>query len=141
MDTTKQPGIIIKNIILINDQFSREAYIPEGARLNINFHQDNKIFEEEYSASLTAELTLSKDDKVYLDMKTTFVGIFAQIINEKNMDMNNFIKNHAPAIILPYIREHVTTLTQKSGIGPIIIPPINIIALLNKSSEQNKKDS
>ncbi|XZK49641.1 protein-export chaperone SecB (plasmid) [Clostridium perfringens] len=33
--------------------------------------------------------------------------------------------------MFPYIREHITSVTQKAGIQPIVLPPINIRALLN----------
>jgi preprotein translocase subunit SecB len=45
------------------------------------------------------------------------------------MSFEEFTSINAPALIFPYIREHITAITQKAGIKPIIIQPINFVAL------------
>ncbi|EGY27601.1 hypothetical protein DA2_0124 [Desulfovibrio sp. A2] len=47
-----------------------------------------------------------------------------------------------PAIIYPYIREHVSDLSRRSGGDPIHLPPVNFVMLAeseNRSQIENKE--
>lgn len=55
------------------------------------------------------------------------VGIFECIGETLLKDYEEFGRINGAAIIFPYIREHITTLSLKAGIGVIIIPPINFV--------------
>ena len=53
------------------------------------------------------------------------VGIFECIGESQLKDYEKFGKINGAAIIFPYIREHITNLSMKAGLGPIILPPVN----------------
>jgi len=55
----------------------------------------------------------------------------------ENMDLDQFSKNNAPALMLPYIRELVSTTTIRAGLAPIVFPPINIISILQNNKTEN----
>ncbi|MFL0682000.1 MAG: protein-export chaperone SecB [Algoriphagus aquaeductus] len=52
------------------------------------------------------------------------VGVFEKI-GDPTLDINEFGNINGAAIIFPYIREHLTNLSAKSGIGLIVLPPFN----------------
>ena len=52
---------------------------------------------------------------------------FEKGIEEKQL--NNYFYINAPAILFPYIRAYITTLTSLSGLKPIILPTLNLIGL------------
>lgn len=144
MDQTKQPGINIIGIILANEEFQRGYLIPEDAELKLNFNVNYDMNKEKTNASTEITTTLELLDKEgkqkkVLSLKFTYVGIFS-VSENPNMDMETFIKNNSAAILYPYIREHITNITQKSGIKPIILAPTNIIACLNNKEEITKED-
>ncbi len=136
MDIKKQPGIKFDNIILIKSYFSREAAVPTDndvkatADFKVNWNKKTNNLE------MTAEIKLVKETTVYLTLTCTFVGLFSVIPGEENMNIETFMTQNAPALMLPYIREYVSTTTLKAGVKPIMIAPLNIIALINK----DKKD-
>lgn len=37
--------------------------------------------------------------------------------------------------MFPYIREHISTVTQKAGIKPVLLAPINVLAMLRETEE------
>jgi len=51
------------------------------------------------------------------------------------MNMERFMENHAPALMFPYIREHIAMVTQKAGVKPVLLPPVNIFALMETIEE------
>ncbi len=52
------------------------------------------------------------------------VGVFEKF-GDSILDLENFGNVNGAAILFPYIREHLTNLTSKAGLGLIIIPPFN----------------
>ncbi len=138
MDKTKQPGIKFDGIILAEEKFWRDYKVPEDAKLDLNVISSNNKNGESYNVELKSVLKLAKDDKEVVVLKCKFVGFFSIIKGKENMDIDKYMKNNAPALMFPYIREHISSITMKSGIKPIFIPPLNLVALLNKQSDIDK---
>jgi preprotein translocase subunit SecB len=59
------------------------------------------------------------------------VGIFSVIPESSNMDLEYFAQNNAPALMFPYIREIIATTTLKAGLPSVLLPPLNIHAIIN----------
>lgn len=137
MDMNKQPGILIKGIILASENFSREPILPTEILTNVNFDFKLNISDIDSNLEVTTTLKGTKDDIEYFSLNFMMVGIFSTIEGQENLEMESFLKHNAPAIIFPYIREHVSTITQKAGMPSVILAPINLGALLNQS-ELNK---
>ncbi len=138
MNKDEQPGISFDGILLINERFNRVPYIPEELKIDINFETTLDKSDNSFSNETTTKLICLSDegDDVVLELEFTFVGIFSIIEVEENMDIRLFMEQYSPAIIFPYIREHITSITQKAGISPILLPPLNILAM-TKNIENN----
>ena len=100
--------------------------------MNVN----TNIEEGNSNTQLIATLTMKNEEKEVLKLESTFIGIFSVDRENKNMDMEHYLKNNSPALMFPFIREHIATITQKSGVGPVLLPPINILALINQNNSQ-----
>ena len=105
---------------------------------------------QEYSTSFRIEYaTNSEDDtKVRIIVDTTVenetqtvvlnvqaVGIFK--VDKVDIDeatYEHLIKANTVAIIFPFIRSQVSLLTTQPGMTPVIIPPININALIESQN-------
>lgn len=132
MDKTKQPGIEFKTVILVEESFWRSFDIPNNSKLNINFKTGNNIMNQKATVEITTSLKLTHEENEVLKYKSKFVGIFLVEKDSENMGLKEFIQNNAPALMFPYIREQISSITSKSGIKPIVLPPINLMALINK---------
>ena len=49
---------------------------------------------------------------------------FEQDITE--VEKGIFFKTSAPAILFPYIRAYISTLSSLSGVAPVILPTLNL---------------
>ncbi|OMH22066.1 hypothetical protein AC231_04730 [Clostridium pasteurianum] len=137
MDKDKQPGISFDGILLSKESFYRVPSMPDKLKIDLNFSMVLNSLNSSFSNELKTNLIcLSNENEEVLKFEFTFVGIFSVVDGEENMDIKNFMEHNSPAIMFPYIREHITSVTQKSGINPILLPPINIIAL-TKNVENN----
>mgnify|MGYP000980443844 CR=1 FL=1 len=134
MDKTKQPGISFDDIILAEEEFWRDYNVP--AKLEVRLDIDLNVNTANNIAEMKTVLKLIPDNKEQESLRLIckFVGFFSVIPGEENMDIEQYLMKNAPALMFPYIREHIYTITQKSGIPAIRIPPLNVMALL-----ENKK--
>jgi preprotein translocase subunit SecB len=131
MDTDKEAGISFDGIVLVKENFHRTSSMPNKSKIDIEFSMELNHFEDSFSNELTTNLLCFSDDgeEVVLKLEFTFVGLFSVNTAEENMDIKLFMKQNSPAIMFPYIREHISSITQKSGVSPVLLPPINIIAM------------
>ena len=130
MDKSKQPGISFEGIILAKEKFWRDYTVPEEAVSDISISVKYNNEENNWATEFLFSLRLVYQEKDVLTLECVFVGFFSIIEGEENMDIERFVKNNSPALMFPYIREHVSTITQKAGIKPVLLAPVNVIAML-----------
>jgi preprotein translocase subunit SecB len=124
MKENEQPGIKFERVFLGKLVFELPKVKPE------NFKYD-PLFNYSYTMSkkkLIATLSIILYDGFSLDV----VGIFSTIKGKENMLLEKFAKTNAPALLIPYAREIINDITSKSPLPTLIMPPINVIALLKK---------
>lgn len=135
MDKGKQPGIRFDNIMLVKEEFWRDTTVPDDVKPDLKIGMSWGGQNGNYVVEITTTLGLIHGDKECLKLMCKFVGMFSTIENNENMDLDEFVKNNSAAIMFPYIREHISSVTQKSGVKPVLLPPVNIIALIKKSEK------
>jgi len=65
---------------------------------------------------------------------------FQALFNSDEKVTEDFLNSHfasvnCPAIVYPYLRSFVSTLTLNAGYEPIMLPTINFVALAKENSE------
>lgn len=104
----------------------------EGIDTNIDIDLGVKsAFSDEGNKSYLIKISLklkSEDKSEFLECD--IVGSFeAEDEVDEEFKLSHFVKVNSPAILFPYLRSYITTVTSNSGISPIIIPPINFTSL------------
>ena len=93
--------------------------------LSIDLQTDNL---PGFSVFLTVQAKLVNDaNETAMDLLVRNEGLF-ELHGEKSEFFRSFCYINAPALIYPYIRETVFSLTGKAGIQPINLPPFNFVA-------------
>jgi len=136
MDETKQPGILFENVIIPEVKFKRKPEITESPKMSISINTSQKIIDKN-KLQYIIDFYINKETKnpeVFFYCK--IVGLFTAE-EDANMTLEEFAKFNAPALLYPYIRELLYNLTIRSGINPIILPPLNLKALI-KNKKQHK---
>lgn len=132
--------IKIKNIFLLGSQFRRgkDPNIDENkiysvdadVKINYGFSLDGK----RVGVKFTYEMEIpSQEDNSIVQISYSSMH-YAELIVENYTDteenqkfLDKYINVNVAAMIFPFVREHLATTTMKSGITPIIIPPINFV--------------
>lgn len=92
--------------------------------LNINFSQES-IVENEHMYKHTLGVDITNDDNT-VAIHVEMTGFFEFDADLDETHKNAFFHTNAPAILFPYIRAYVSTLTSLSGISPVILPTLNL---------------
>lgn len=74
------------------------------------------------------ELTLAatvKDDRGDFELFLKIIGYFKSD-NADEESLNKFMAFNAPAILFPYVRSYVSSLTAQAGITPVLLPTVNL---------------
>jgi len=139
MDQKKQPGIKFDNVILAQLDFHREPTIPPESELSIKFDASVSIAPEK--TKMTCELTCWIEEKSKaFKITCSTVGFFSAIEGSENMPLEQFAQGSAPALVFPFLRETIASITTKAGMPPLIIPPMNIKAMLKSEKKEEKQE-
>lgn len=136
MDKSKQPGINFDGIILVREEFWRDYIVPDDVDMDIKFEASNQAIHDSATVEIRSILRLITEGRDVVKLESTFVGFFSADEHKGNMDLGDYIKNNSSALMFPYIREHITAVTSKAGINPIMLPPLNLVAILNNRTEE-----
>lgn len=127
-DKELESGFRIENLILLESNFKRVANVTfntpdilQNIDVDVNVNVDNDmIFVTE-----KVHYMQKYNDVDEVDCTITMAGIFKKIGKSELQDLEQFGHVNAAAIIFPYIREHLSNLSSKAGLGLIILPPAN----------------
>ncbi len=139
MDKLKQPGIKFNDIILSEIEFNRKPNKPDKPQIKISFEQKNNLFNDNKNLNVELLCEITEEKKAFY-LKCGMVGVFSIIEDKLNMSLEDFAKINAPALMFPYIREIISSITFKSGI-PIMLSPMNVVALLKNTPKIKNKSN
>jgi preprotein translocase subunit SecB len=120
----------LHNVYIENIEFKRtDAYTEDNDDLSfkvgyaITQGDDNKIHK------VSIALDVIDDQSNNLSIKIIVAGIFS-LLSESTVG-ENLLQKNTLAILFPYVRSFLTTVTSQSGVKPLILPTINFNALVD----------
>ncbi|MGO4270352.1 hypothetical protein AB4Z22_10960 [Paenibacillus sp. TAF58] len=132
----------ITSFLRFNDYYIEESIFRRNTNskskkmeLKLNFEVKANISENKDRATIKITCFLFDENfnkgQAPFYIKCTIVGTFecSDDVNIENFELN------AMAILLPYLRAFITTLTAQAGISPVKIPAINVFSYFNESSK------
>lgn len=139
---TPQSGYHIESILLTESSLSRKDNVvfdkntKRGCQIKtgVAVHENRIIVEE------TVIVSSIVDNIEQFLIRVTMKGVFVCVGDTELQDYDKFGRINGAAIIFPYIREHITNLSLKAGLGPIILEPVNFAAVAKKKATTNKKN-
>lgn len=101
--------------------------------LNVTF-SGIRSSEQGSEYALDLGVSVSNPDRS-LDIQMEMRGFFEFDSDLSPRDKALFFTASAPAIMFPYLRAHISTLTAISGIEPLVLPTINFVEGLRQAKE------
>lgn len=91
-----------------------------------------------YPSDNTVEVSIycKVSDESGLEIKVTMKGIFAITSNNADLDdVRVLCERNTLAILFPYLRSAISDISLKANVEPIILPTVNIVALIDQVNE------
>lgn len=133
MENAKESLLSFSGFLITHSRIDIKGIV--GNKMNISLDASGEIRKEEEIFHLALKVSVVDDlEKMFVEVKAeTDFRIGGGDIDDPAF--SNYLYLNAPAIIFPYVRAYITSLTGLSGIPPVIIPPINISGLKEKLQE------
>ena len=134
MNETKSSSFQFKGYRIERSVIELKA-VEIGENFSISFNPKGIINKTESSFQLNLTIYIKdKEDAINIEVSVVSFFVFDNQIAKNQLEKLFYM--NAPAIIFPYLRSYITTLTVLSGIDPIILPTLNLSAL-GKELEKN----
>jgi preprotein translocase subunit SecB len=130
MEVKQATTYSIEQVFLSKSAFHRE---PSIDFTSLHFKQETIVDhsngggiepDSKFMVQVTVKITGTVEENEVISIEVTSTGVF-QRHGESPLDEESFKKVNAPAIIYPFVREHIATVAVKGGIGSLLLPPIN----------------
>jgi preprotein translocase subunit SecB len=114
--------------------FERKDGEP-STKFDLNFSPKGFVNKKESRFQLHLGVNITDEKDVFsIEIQAVADFIFSSGIESKQL--NSFFYVNAPAILFPYIRAYISTLTTLSGLKPLTLPTLNLTNL-GKELENN----
>lgn len=124
-------GFRIENILLMRCSFNRTPTVEFNSaevKAVFDISVDTNITDNKVVVSEHLKFEQSFKDVVEISCEITMIGVFEKI-GELGIPLEEFGNINAAAILFPYVRENLSNLSLKSGIGNLILPPANFVKM------------
>ncbi len=133
-------GISFVKVTLTELSFklNKNFQLPKkGIPVEIDVKTKNSFSTDKKTLISTLSITLFSTTKNRpFSMKVTVEGTFA---GEDPEELKRFSKVNAPAHLFPFVREIIGNTTMKANIPPLLLPPLNISAMVALQKQKKNK--
>lgn len=128
--STYESPLILEKIEITESTFRKKDVSLDELELGVHVERNvENIGEDGYEIVLNTTVS-DENENIYVNVK----GKAMFRTQQKNMDM---LEKNAIAIMFPYIRSYISIITTQPGMPPIVLPAMNIIAMINDQKGKN----
>lgn len=115
-----------KNYIITKTDITIDSYkeIYKDIKLDITKASENELGNNTYCIKFVINIYNENDS---LHVLLVIQGNFEYDPELTDEEKNIYFKHNAPAILMPYIRAYVSSITSLSGIPTIVLPTYNFL--------------
>lgn len=122
--------LVLEKIEITESSFRKKDISLDGLELGVHVeHNIENIAEDSYRVILNTSVS-DENENIYVNVKAR--AIFRTQQNSIDMFEKNTI-----AIMFPYIRSYISIITTQPGMVPIVLPAMNINAMINDKKNRN----
>lgn len=115
----------------LNFKLNKQFKLPKDG-IPVDFGLDIKRSLSKDGKTLTVVLSallFQKTKNPPFQMKVSVEGTFS---GEDTNALRDFSKVHAPAHLMPFVREVIGNTTMRANIPPLLLPPLNVSTLVDE---------
>lgn len=132
-----------ENCVLVLEAmvFDRISFIRKGFKsekepdFSFQVSSGKKNNDEIYRVTLVMQVKKEKEYEIEISLSGYFSVNTSAI--EDNTDVMEVVNKNTVAILMPYIRSELTLLTAQPDMECVVMPPVNINAMLEQSNKED----
>lgn len=113
---------------ILKSSIELEENISESSGLEIGFKTSGAVNKRDLTFNLNLTVIIKNSEKS-LNIEINSIGNFKFEPVDDVLDISGFFYTNASAILFPYIRAYIGTLTNLSGLKAINLPTLNLTNL------------
>lgn len=113
---------------LVEKSFFERKPIKKNDQPNIDIIPSGRLIREQKLFQLVLDVKVATVSNRF-SAEIRAVGLFHFPDDAEEITLGNFFLINAPAILFPYVRAYITSLTALSGLGSETIPTLNLTNL------------
>jgi preprotein translocase subunit SecB len=123
-----ESGFRIINILLLESSFNRvQNVVFNNPEIKQEVNVDVNVSVNGNTVGVAEQVIYKQifNDIEQVTAVIKMAGVFEKS-GDSPLDLEQFGQVNGAAIIYPYIREHLSSLSAKAGLGLIFLPPVNL---------------
>ena len=120
---------------LVNYKFTKATLnfdIPKDAEFVIDFKPSGKLKEIKGTYDLSFDTIVKCEETDTIIVEVSCIAQFSFMDRIKFEEIPDFFHPNSLAILFPYIRAFVSTLSLQANSSPMILPTVNLMGLTEK---------
>ena len=117
---------------------SLDFNIPNDAELNISFNPSGVFHSKEARYDLVFDVTVGCNETNTEVIKVSCEASFSFGNKISIEEVPEYFYPNSLAIVFPYVRAFVSTVSLQANVQPVVLPTINLMGLTEELKEQTK---
>jgi len=117
---------------------SLDFNIPNDAELNISFNPKGVFYVKEARYDLVFDVTVDCSETGTEVVKVSCEASFSFGNKVSIEDIPDYFYPNSLAIVFPYVRAFVSTISLQANVQPVVLPTVNLMGLTEKLKGQTQ---
>lgn len=134
---SSKSSFIFEEIYLLESSFKRNPIVDfrnPAFKNRVNITVEHQLMlDNRLNITILLDFWAGTSRIKEISSKIKMTGVFIKG-EDSVLTVEQFAKANGPAIMFPFLREHLASITTKAGISPVLLPAVNFIKL----AEENK---
>jgi preprotein translocase subunit SecB len=120
--------LYVREVVFVDDpdKYGREPLPEAAARIDVR----QQAADDQRSCRVYLRISFGDDDSLGLQLSAAVEAQFSLMGEESAVNIEEFMMRQGPVILMPFLRDALATATSKSRIGTVLLPPINVLSVL-----------
>ena len=117
---------------------SLDFNIPNNAELGISFSPKGVFYAKDVRYDLVFDVTVECGETGTEVIKVSCEASFSFCNKVSIKDIPDYFYQNSLAIVFPYVRAFVSTISLQANVQPVVLPTVNLMGLTEELKEQTK---
>lgn len=121
------------------DYRTNQYFEEQNVSVKFNLSRNVEYLDDEDNTMLVSLIVSvfegAEENNYPFSLKINMTGIF-KLDNIYESERESFAEVNAVAILFPYIRSLISTITANVNVPPLILPPINVVNLIEEENDK-----